>query len=134
MIQKWSKNGPKWSKKVQRWFKNEPKMVKNGQKMILKWSKSGQKWSKNVSIMVQKWFKMAQKWSKNGSKVDHQVDQSAKGSYLYSCLYSPTAISAKILLRKERFLPHTFCTSVFKCYLSKKVHIWVRDVIIMVEM
>ena len=67
---------------IQKWFKNEPKMVKNGQKMILKWSKSGQKWSKNVSIMVQKWFKMVQKWFENGPKMDHQVDLSAKGSYI----------------------------------------------------
>ena len=63
-------------------FKDGSKMVKNDQKMILKWSISGQKWSKNVSIMVQKWFKMVQKWFENGPKMDHQVDLSAKGSYI----------------------------------------------------
>ena len=32
--------------------------------------------------MVQKWFKMVQKWFENGPKMDHQVDLSAKGSYI----------------------------------------------------
>ena len=45
-----------------------------------------QKWSKNGSKTVQKWFKagpkMVQKWFENGPKMDHQVDLSAKGSYI----------------------------------------------------
>ena len=32
--------------------------------------------------MFQKWFKMVQKWFENGPKMDHQVDLSAKGSYI----------------------------------------------------
>ena len=82
MVQKWSKNGPKWFWKflkiVLKWSKivqKDPKMVqkwykrsKNGLKMVINCSlmaKNGPKWPR----MVQKWSEMIKNWFKNHTKM-----------------------------------------------------------------
>ena len=64
-VLKMVKPGPKM---IQTCFNNGSKMVQNGLKMVQKRDKNG--------------TKMGQKWNKNDPNVDHQVDLSAKGSYI----------------------------------------------------